>query len=264
MQTLRTNTVLARGLLLAAFTLAGACHFNTDEPYLAGGELVPLYVHSSDPANGVTDVERNGALVVFFSDRVDPATVDATTVALSAGAEGVASTSRADLLDCSVVVRPSATLEPLTEHRLAITSLRGLSTGELSAPASLLFTTGQVTDDATAGVPPTLTELTSEVFATRCVSCHGPYRPSADLDLSTPETAEQGLIGVPSKYRPAHTLVVAGDHARSYLMRKLLWLPGIFGDPMPPSGDWPMDRHCRTPDRDLRRVAAWIDGLLPQ
>jgi hypothetical protein len=269
METQRTRTAIElplTGLLGVALAvlLLGACHFNTDEPYLAGEELPRLYVHSTDPASGVTDVVRDGALVVFFNDRVDPVTVDATTVVLSAGADGVASTSRVDLLNCSVVVRPDATLEPLTEYRLTLESLRGMSTGELSAPASLPFTTGQVTGDATAGAPPTLTELTSEVFATRCVSCHGPHRPSAELDLSTPEAAEQGLIGMPSKYRPSRTLVVPGDHARSYLMRKLLWLPGIFGDPMPPTGDWPLDRNCRTPDRDLRRVAAWIDGLSPQ
>jgi hypothetical protein len=44
-------------------------------------------------------------------------------------------------------------------------------------------------------------------------------------------------------------------------MWKLLDLPSIFGDAMPPTGDWPTDRGCSTADVELRLVADWIDSL---
>ena len=44
-------------------------------------------------------------------------------------------------------------------------------------------------------------------------------------------------------------------------MWKLLDLPPIFGDRMPPEGDWPTDRGCANTDADLRLVADWIDSL---
>ena len=56
-------------------------------------------------------------------------------------------------------------------------------------------------------------------------------------------------------------VVVPGNHGASYLMHKVLGLPGIAGEAMPAAADWPIDRHCATPDRGLRKLAAWIDGL---
>jgi len=47
--------------------------------------------------------------------------------------------------------------------------------------------------------------------------------------------------------------VFVGDHARSYLMFKLLGVGGYVGFPMPP--DRPALRRA-----DLRRVVTWIDG----
>jgi hypothetical protein len=71
------------------------------------------------------------------------------------------------------------------------------------------------------------------------------------LDLSSPEMVRRTLRGVPGstgmvKVRP-------GDHARSYLMLKLLGEGGHLGPPMPPD-------EPRLSRIDLRRVADWIDA----
>jgi hypothetical protein len=49
-------------------------------------------------------------------------------------------------------------------------------------------------------------------------------------------------------------LIKAGDHASSYLMRKLLGSASIVGEPMPPSADQALNSE------ELAMVAKWIDS----
>lgn len=70
-----------------------------------------------------------------------------------------------------------------------------------------------------------------QVFATKCLTCHGPLTRQGDLDLSTdPRTA---LIGVPSAQWRPELRVVVGDPARSLLWKKVEGTQGTAGLRMP-------------------------------
>ncbi len=100
------------------------------------------------------------------------------------------------------------------------------------------------------------------MISSRCAACHGSYLPPGGLDLSSPEVAEQGLLSGRSSFAArAPAYVVPGHHAASYLLHKVLGLPGTWGDPVPLAGQWPSDRACGSADPDLRLLADWIDGL---
>jgi len=239
----------------------GACVFGTDEPYLGEEDAPPIQVLSHSPTHGEEGVALNAGLTFTFDDTVFPDGVSSDTISLSAGGFAVGVSRWVNLLDCSVTLRPHEPLQPLLMHRVEVEGLRGFHTSPLVEPLSVAFTTG----DATVAVPsdpaPTLDELVTGIFAERCASCHTDHFPPGGVDLSSVEGAAASLVGRPSELWPGATRVVPGSHASSYLLWKLLGLPGVFGDPMPPEGDWPSDRLCGTPDADLRRIAAWIDSL---
>ncbi len=258
-----TTTRFLRALgLLGLLTLA-TCYWGSDRSYLAGDDPPPLQYRASSPATHSTGVDRDAEWIVWFTDRVDSTTVNPETVRLTADGAAVEITRRVNLLECSVRVRGVDLLAANQDHRLEVDGLRAVTSGRLNGPVELQLTTGEATSLQGVGSPPTMEVLVDEVFRDRCSSCHDAYRPDAGLDFSSAPAAAYTLIGRESRFRPGRILVVPGDHAQSYLMWKLLALPGTFGEPMPPDGDWPIDRHCLTPDPDLRRIAAWIDSLEP-
>ena len=238
-----------------------ACVFGTDEPYLGEEDAPPIQVLSHSPTHGEEGVPLNAGLTFTFDDTVFPDGVSGDTIRLSAGGSTVGASRWVNLLDCSVTLRPHAPLEQLLMHRVEVEGLRGFHTSPLAAPVSVGLTTGDATVEVPSDPAPTLDELVTGIFTERCASCHSAHLPPGGVDLSSVEGAAVSLVGRPSELWPGATHVVPGSHANSYLMWKLLGLPGVFGDPMPPEGDWPSDRSCGTPDADLRRIAAWIDSL---
>ncbi len=257
-----------RRILLGALALllVAGCIWKTDRSYLGDGDSAPLQVVSTDPATGAEGVSRTPTLKVRFDQRVHPDSVGADTVRLVAGAGtgagSVASARHVDLLDCAVSLVPDAALESALTYRFDVDGLRAMAGGLQAEPVSVTFVTGTESTAATPVAAPDLETIQDAIFRSRCASCHSGVRPPAGLDLSSLEATRSTLLDAVSPYRPGVPLVVAGRHASSYLMWKLLGVTGIWGDPMPP-GDtgWPADRSCGTTDTDLRRVAAWIDGL---
>jgi Bacterial Ig-like domain len=247
-------------LLVWSVSFSG-CIWPTDKPYLAAQDPPPLELVSTAPEPGDEGVEQNGVVVFTFDAPVHPDAVSRETVWVTAGTQDVASARRVSLLDCSVTLRPHAPLLSLLSHRAEVAGVYGFSAGPLTEPHVVVFTTGDGTVVEPPPTPPSLQAVFSAVLGSRCAGCHSGALPPAGLDLGTVDGAAAGLISRPSSLRSGSTLVVPGRHASSYLMWKLLALPSIFGDPMPPQGDWPTDRGCVNSDADLRLIADWIDGL---
>jgi len=80
-------------------------------------------------------------------------------------------------------------------------------------------------------------------------ACHGGTSPP---DLRT-GNAYDALINVTSTYDSTQTLVIPGDSANSYLVKKISGASGITGVPMP-SGSSAWDSH------DVNMVRDWIDA----
>ena len=90
----------------------------------------------SMPADGATDVARDGAIVLRFSEPLDPASVDAGTVVFSAGAASL-------VVDgATVTLTPAATLARLTDYTVQVTpGVRDRSGNPMASGAVIHFRT---------------------------------------------------------------------------------------------------------------------------
>jgi hypothetical protein len=182
-------------------------------------------------------------------------------------------------------VRPSTTLMGDNSYRVRLqasaigwggesldTSSDGWTTNESGTTryglefrvADLEGDTDGDTDGDPEDAPPTLTELFSpgEVFDPERESCSCHTDPDhlahERLDLSTPESAFEGLVQREGLMSTGFPLITPGHAAESYFVQKLLRneegaaLYAVQGDAMPP-GD-------ALPHPDLARIAHWISG----
>lgn len=251
-------------LLLATVLLLGQarCIWGSDKDYLADVKLAPLQVDGSDPEAAETGVARAGRLVIQLSDRVRPESLGDGALRLLEGSAEVAAATHVDLLRCEVSVEAASPLASDTEYTLEAEGLMGFEGGELEDVFSVTFVTGQDASPVAPPPTPTFSEVYTTVIVPQCAACHTDFRPPGGLDFSNPTAAEEGLLNGRSQYAAgAPRFVVPGHHASSYLMHKVLGLPGIWGDPMPLAGEWPADRSCGSLDADLRLLADWIDSL---
>ena len=249
------------GALILFWGLVGGCIWPSEEPYLAGDDPAPLVVVSSSPDEGAEAVPTDGPVVFRFDGPVHPDSVSVESVRLAAGSDPIGASRRVDLLDCTVTLTPHEPLLPRLSHRVEVSGVYGFRAGPLDPPLAVTFTTGDATAARPADPVPTLPELVRDVFSVHCAVCHGDHQPPGGVDLSTEESVARTLIGQPSRFRSGATHVVAGSHANSYLMWKLLDLPPIEGERMPPEGSWPGEQLCGEPHAGLRGIAAWIDAL---
>lgn len=126
---------------------------------LAGMKLgvpasTPPIVIRTQPPRKKTDVPLNGALLVFFSEPVDGATVTPASIQLLQGTTPVSGTVRfADSNHVSVEFVPDAPLAANTAYQLVVTTqVRDLDGQALPAPETVPFTTGTTTLGPTASV----------------------------------------------------------------------------------------------------------------
>jgi len=114
------------------------------------------------------------------------------------------------------------------------------------------------TDDTgktTTAASDTLTAVQAETFTPSCAfsACHSSTNPASGLDL-TDGNAYAALVGVAAQDAPTETLVIAGDSANSYLVKKCAAESDIVGDPMPAGSSGGLDAER------LAHLIAWIDA----
>jgi hypothetical protein len=245
-----------------ALTQVG-CSYPTDStPY--PGVCTPMAVTESSPSAESMGAPTNLPLWVGFSDYPDPDSVGLPSMLLTTGVFRVPETYHVDLANKAVVMTPVGFLD--SDLGYTVTVLSGLSSlaGCSTAPAQIVFQTGDGPFDAPPVAVPTFSEV-QPILANRCAAgCHADATggclpaPMAGLSLCAAE-ARQALINVASSEVSSLLLVAPGDSARSYLLRKVLPatagggpIPGTLGEREPP-GD-PL-----TPDQ-LTTLTAWIDG----
>jgi len=237
-------------LLLLVATLA-SCTYDADPgPLPVGGGV--LLATSTTPAAGAVGVPIDAPVDVFFSRPIDAPSLDRTDFRLFSGRSEFAGTIEVDLLESRVRFTPSAPLRPLLRHQAWISDrLRGLDASTLASPLVFEFTTGEQTGGAPAPRPAVSAADVQPIWQRSCTACHGPPVPVAGVDLSSIAAAERTAVGVASS-ASALLRVAPGDHARSYLMRKLIGSLGFVGLPMPPTD--------LLPAAQLRTIADWIDS----
>jgi len=104
----------------------------------------PPIVVRTQPPRRKTDVPLNSAIIVYFSEPVDSATVTPVTIRMERGTTAVSGTLRfVDATHLSVEFVPNAPLDAGSAYRLIVTGqVRDLSGEVLAAPDTVPFTTG--------------------------------------------------------------------------------------------------------------------------
>jgi hypothetical protein len=216
---------------------------------------VPFTVVGADPASDAVGVALDQPIDVYVSDLPDPDSATRDTFILRSGTTQFTGGFRVDLVDRRLRYLPARTLQPHLELRVFVgRHLQALDGREIGQDLEWGFVTGTTLGGEHQPAPPLALDEVAPTLAARCAAaCHEGAAAFRGLDLSTADAAYAGLVGRTSEERPEMSRVSAGDHARSYLVRKLLGAPAIVGDVMPPPPDEPLDAAT------LRRLADWID-----
>lgn len=234
-------------MLVASCTYAGGAPGDRES-------ALALRFERSLPVAGARDVPLDATFDLYFSGPLAPEAEREGSVALRSGLVHSSLRLRVDLLENRLRARPDVLLRPNLDYTLEVqTELPALDGSRLVQPVRLIFTTGIGRTPPTIAAPAPQATALQPLWAARCVDgCHATTGPRAGLDLSSPASALRDLRGVRSAQLGLQR-VAPGDHARSYLLRKLL--PGAprRGLPMPPTGA-PLERD------EMRRIADWIDG----
>lgn len=211
------------------------------------------YTHAQ-PASGATGVARNSALLLRFSHPPDGDSVTGGRVRLFTGRYEILGSTRVDLLEQAITFTPGASLRPNLQHLLRVSKeVRAINGTPLAQNLLLDFTTGLQERAATQPEPPVPTG--AQVLTTlkaSCGGCHVGANAPLGVRLGTMTDIQQTLVGRPASVGN-RALIRTGEHARSYLMLKLLDQGAISGFPMPPSGP-------KLPTATLRLIARWIDA----
>lgn len=121
-------------------------------------------------------------------------------------------------------------------HLRVLALVLPLTTGLAGCDEKLSDLTGP-----TPGLEPTFASIQREIFNTQdssgrlaCIQCHTPSGIAVATGLFLTDGVSYGnLVGRQSRLRPGETLVIPGDPANSYLVRKLEGGPNINGLRMP-------------------------------
>lgn len=107
------------------------------------------------------------------------------------------------------------------------------------------------TPSASTGVTESFSSIQSQVFNTRCISCHGSVRLEQGLNLQT--NAYNNLVNRRSTQSTGLFLVSPGNPEQSYLIHKLDGRSGIQGTQMP-QGASPLSAT------DIDVIKRWIQN----
>jgi hypothetical protein len=233
--------------------LAAGCSY-ADHPDLRADPLAPFILVGSNPGPGATGVPRAAPVDIFFSVAPDAFTAADVNMRIYSGLIEAPGTVRVDLLERRLRMQPFRSLRPELRHQVYVAgSVRGLNGVKL--PDTIVFDFTTAADEGAAPAPRPVVQGAElqPLFGQRCASCHSATAgtsPPMRVDLSSTDAIRRTVRALPGS--AGSLLVSPADHARSYLMLKLLGEGGILGSLMPPDG--------RLPEADLRRVADWIDA----
>jgi len=101
----------------------------------------------------------------------------------------------------------------------------------------------------------TLAQISEQIFALKCVGCHGGGSPSANMSLESGVVAAE-IINVASSQRSDLKRIDPGNPDGSYLLIKLRADDGIVNQQMPLGGG-------ALSDEQIEMVRKWIAGGAP-
>ena len=227
-----------------------------NEPRVGFGSTAGSFaLLQSSPAPGQVNVPLNAPIDLFFDGPPAAETVTLGRLHVYSGVIEILGEVQVDLLDQRIRFSTATPLMPNLRFQVHLSrDIRGLNGAKLSHSVIFDFSTAAETLIPKQPPPqgPTVAHL-QPLWDRYCTSrCHRPPLPEAGVDLSAASAVIETLKNVTSGQAELRR-VLPFDHAKSYLMRKLLDKGGFMGLPMPPTGPQ-LARH------ELRQIADWIDG----
>jgi hypothetical protein len=230
-----------------------ACTYDADA---TSSDSARFRLVESVPTAGDIAVCRACNIDLAFNIPPAAETAIARNIRIFTGLYEVFGDLKTDLIERRVRFTPAAPMRPNLRHQVFLhEDLQGVDGARLGEHLIFDFTTG--THDRTPWEPPPNGSSASALSTwteAGCQrgGCHRSPNPPAGVDLSSAQAMRRSLVNIPAG-PSGQTRIVPGDHARSYLMLKLLGEGGTVGFSMPPGGP-------RLPRSRLRQVADWIDA----
>ena len=174
----------------------------------------PVVVRTSPPRGG-RDVPLNASMVIVFSEPLDSATADASSVKLWRGTAPLAGTLRfADAAHLRAEFHPDSLLVPQTDYQLVITTaIRDLNGLALDSAVTVPFTTGTRIAAIPYSIGGTVSGLAGSGLVLRLntgedlpVAANGPIAFASTLESGAAYSVK--VLTLPSN--PAQLCVVAG------------------------------------------------------
>jgi len=220
------------------------------------GTIAPSFtLIGSDPRPGQLEVYRNTLITLFFSTNPRVDSVNTVNVRLFSGLIEVAGRLKVDLLQHSIQFTPISDLRPNLRYQIYLKSdLDSVNGAKLDRSLILSFTTGSNRREGDLQPRGTIKSGDMQpLWDKYCTGkCHNAQSPKAGLDRSSPIAAIRTLKEIPSMEWEGMLRVYPGDHARSYLMRKVIGEEELMGFSMPPE-------LPKLSLQELRQIANWID-----
>jgi len=234
--------------------LLSGCSFEDDSDNRQGHATQPFSYSAAEPTPGSTGVARGTRVRVLFSQPPDGDSVSGLRVRLFTGRYEALGKVRVDLLERSITFTPGTLLRPSLRYLLRVSKeVTDLAGRNLNKDLVLDFTTGLQERAPYPPDPPAPTgQQAMAVFKASCARCHGGAAAPMGLRLDTMDEVQRTAVERRASLS-GRTLIRSGEHARSYLLFKLMNRGGTVGFPMPPDGK-------KLSTANLKLLAQWIDG----
>ncbi len=241
---------MIRPLILVVLVCSCAYEQPDQEPVLSPG----FDLRRSSPAPGQSGIPQDPQIDLFFDQAPAAESISTSDIRLFSGLIETLGQTEVDLLRRSISFTPSSTLRANLQYQVYLSEfIRGLNGQRLGRPITFSFITSAQRTTPEDPMQPVLVEDLQEIWTASCASgCHDSAPGRAGVDLSSPDHVVRSLKGVSSRGWDM-LRVLPDDHARSYLIRKLLGEGSYTGFRMPPDGP-PL------PLEQIRRIADWIDS----
>lgn len=197
---LLANTVYFATISTGAEDLAGnGLASNYTWTFTTGSSIdaTPPFVASTLPPNGATQVALNSAITAFFSEALNPTTVNATSFLVNRGATAI--TGSVSYSGNAAIFTPTVALSPGTVYTVTIaTTVTDLAGNRIVLPKVWSFTTAASTDGLAPTVVFTIPSNTASAVSVGAnLSATFSEAMNASSISATTFTLRQGSVSVP-------------------------------------------------------------------
>lgn len=238
-------------LALSVLACTVACTIESADLSVAA----PVEIIDTLPVHLESDVYRDAPVSFWFSEPLDPGSIDSTPISVTSQQVRQGGSFRYDPLERRLTYTPRGLYRSELAYDATLDeTIRSLRTGALVEPTTITFITSSLEQDI--GDPLEPVDFESEVlplFQRSCAfsGCHAPPEAASSIDLSSTAGVSSSTIAASCRGWPGWLVVDPWSAAWSYLVYKLIDEETIRGNTMPPG--------VALPPSEIETISRWID-----